>query len=346
MSLTNPFLVIALRNANRREQQWWRTGEATAQDCSSKPKHEEAHMTQGEEDDGPALFFASASVNVEATPAPAIVHLMEKKVVPQLDSDGERDMGLWYLDTGATNQMMGAREVFTELDTGAQGTVRFGDGSVVAIQGCGSILFEAKNGEHQCPSKVYYILRLTANIASLGQLDEGGCKVFINDGVLQIWVQWRRLVARVSRSPGRLYLLRMMVAKPVSPCTSRGQGMMLAREVRAPPLRCVAEASAGRHGARPTRHRARRAAVRVLHGNEAVARLVPGGGQVPGTVVAGPSPRQPLRAHHAGDTWRPATLHVACRRPLMVHVGEAAEVQGRGAGGNQAVASPGRGGDG
>jgi len=179
-------------------------------------------MTQGEEDDGPALFFASASVNVEATPAPAIMHLREKKVVPQLDNDGERDVGLWYLDTGATNHMTGAREVFTELDTGAQGTVRFGDGSVVAIQGCGSILFEAKNGEHQCPSEVYYILRLTANIASLGQLDEGGCKVFIDDGVLWIWVQRRQLVACVSRSPGRLYLLRMMVAKPVCLLAHRG----------------------------------------------------------------------------------------------------------------------------
>jgi hypothetical protein len=108
----------------------------------------EAHVAQGEEDEGPALFFAVASVYVEAAPASATVHLVEKKVVPKLDGDGERDAGLWYLDTGATNHMKGAQDVFSELDTSIQGTIIFGDGSVFSIEGCGSILFEAKTGEH------------------------------------------------------------------------------------------------------------------------------------------------------------------------------------------------------
>jgi hypothetical protein len=148
-------------------------------------------VVQGEEDDSPALFFEAASIGVEATPASAAVHLMEKKVVPQLDGDAKRDAGLWYLDTWVTNHMTGARDAFTELDTSIQGTVKFGDGSVVSIEGCGSILFEAKTGEHQRLSGVYYIPRLTANIVSLRQLDEGGCKVDIDDGILRIWDQRR-----------------------------------------------------------------------------------------------------------------------------------------------------------
>jgi hypothetical protein len=62
-------------------------------------------VAQGEEDEGPALFFAVASVYVEAAPASTTMHLVEKKVVPKLDGDGERDAGLWYLDTRATNHM-------------------------------------------------------------------------------------------------------------------------------------------------------------------------------------------------------------------------------------------------
>lgn len=143
-----------------------------------KPKHAEAHVDLGEEEEGPALFFATVPVNVEAAPASATVHHMDKKVVPQLDDDGERDAGLWYLDaglwyldTGATNHMMRAREGFSKLNTSIQGTVRLWDGSVISIQGCGSILFEAKTGEHQCLSGVYYILQLTADIVSLEKLD-------------------------------------------------------------------------------------------------------------------------------------------------------------------------------
>jgi hypothetical protein len=64
--------------------------------------------------------------------------------------------------------------------------VRFGDGSVVPIEGHGTILFEAKTGEHQRLSEVYYIPRLTANIVSLGQLDENGCKVDIEHRLLHI----------------------------------------------------------------------------------------------------------------------------------------------------------------
>jgi transposase InsO family protein len=188
-----------------------------ARECPSGPKKAEAHVAQVEEEEGPALFFASASINAEAAALPTVVHLVEEKVLAQLDGDdgGEHDTGLWYLDTGATNHMTGAREAFTELNTRVQGTVKFGDGSVVAIEGRGSILFEAKTGEHQRLFNVYYILQLTANIVSLGQLDEGGCKVHIDDGVLRIWDERRRLVARVQRSTARLYLLKLKLAKLV-----------------------------------------------------------------------------------------------------------------------------------
>jgi hypothetical protein len=63
----------------------------------------------------------------------------------------------WYLDTGATHHMTGRRELFTDLDTLARGTVRFGDESKVEIHNIGSIIFEAKTGEHLVLHGVYYI---------------------------------------------------------------------------------------------------------------------------------------------------------------------------------------------
>lgn len=67
--------------------------------------------------------------------------------------------------------MTGLLEVFLELDRAIRGTVRFRDGSVVQIEGRGTVLFIVGAGEHHVFQGVYYILRLTVNLISLGQLD-------------------------------------------------------------------------------------------------------------------------------------------------------------------------------
>lgn len=45
----------------------------------------------------------------------------------------------WYLDNGASNHMTGRREKFENLDRSIKGEVKFGDGSLVKIEGKGSI---------------------------------------------------------------------------------------------------------------------------------------------------------------------------------------------------------------
>ena len=47
-----------------------------------------------------------------------------------------------------TNHMTGAKSAFLTLDSGIRGTVKFGDGSVVEIEGRGTILFLGKGGKH------------------------------------------------------------------------------------------------------------------------------------------------------------------------------------------------------
>jgi hypothetical protein len=54
---------------------------------------------------------------------------------------------------------------------------------------------------------VYYILRLTTSIVTLGQLDEGGWDIHTVGGALRIHDNKGRLVARVERSANCLYLL-------------------------------------------------------------------------------------------------------------------------------------------
>ena len=85
------------------------------------------------------------------------LELVEGKVLTQLDGDVPSDDALWYLDTGTTKHMSRSRTVFSELHSNVADTVRFVDGSVVKIEGCGTVLFSCKNGEHRQLNGVYFI---------------------------------------------------------------------------------------------------------------------------------------------------------------------------------------------
>jgi hypothetical protein len=116
------------------------------------------------------------------------------------------------MDTGATNYMSGSRAAFIKLNTYVQGTVRFGDDSMARIEGREKVEFVCKNDEKQTFEGVYYIPQLMTNIVSVGQLDEDGYKVLIGRGVLTIREPGGRLLARVKRTAGRLYLLEVNVS--------------------------------------------------------------------------------------------------------------------------------------
>jgi hypothetical protein len=91
--------------------------------------------------------------------------------------------------------------------------MKFGDESKVEIHGIGSIIFEAKNDEHQVLHGIYYIPALCNSNMSLGQLDKGGSKVEINQGILRIWDQRHRLLVKVWCGANHLYILHLDTAK-------------------------------------------------------------------------------------------------------------------------------------
>ncbi|WVZ50972.1 hypothetical protein U9M48_002169 [Paspalum notatum var. saurae] len=152
---------------------------------------------------------------------PARVHLVEAHAHAQFDGAGDTDDALWHLDTGATNHMTGSRAVFSDIDASVRGTVRFDDGSLVDIEGRGTVLFSCKSGEHRQLVGVYLISRLDTNLISVGQLDEDGYDIHMNKGVMRIRDERRRLLARVRRSPNRLYSIRLDVTRPVCLTTRR-----------------------------------------------------------------------------------------------------------------------------
>jgi hypothetical protein len=143
------------------------------------------------------------------------VFIDEPRAQVHLGAEGSTAEQRWYLDSGASNHMIGVRSAFIELDSSITGSVKFSDGSRVEICGRGTILFRCLNGEHRALTDVYYIPRLRSSIISLGQLDEHGCKIKIEDEVLHIRDQERRLLANVRRTSNRLYLLDLKIEQPV-----------------------------------------------------------------------------------------------------------------------------------
>ena len=128
------------------------------------------------------------------------VNLDEPRAQVHLGRVGADQEHRWYLDSGASNHMMGSKASFFELDDDVTSTVKFGDGSRVAIQGHDTIIFRCQNREHRTLTDVYYVSQLCSSIISIGQLDECSSEVLIKDGVLRIRDREQRLLTKVKRS--------------------------------------------------------------------------------------------------------------------------------------------------
>jgi hypothetical protein len=159
-----------------------------AHECWAKEKKDQAHTVHEEE---ATLMMVTTTdsesshkrsqVAMEAATGEVVtdevvetgVVIHEEKVFVQLGRpEARKDVKIWIVDTGATNHMTGSRVMFINFDMRVRDTVRFRDDSVAEIEGRGIVEFIYKNGELRRFEGVYYIPKLTANIVSVGRLDE------------------------------------------------------------------------------------------------------------------------------------------------------------------------------
>jgi hypothetical protein len=199
-----------------------------AREClNKKPEKEDpedaAHHVAGEPERGPALLVASVC-NIERSSVSGArgLFLNQERVFP-----AKFDEGAWVLDTGATNHMIGCRSSLADLDETIRGAVRFGDGSTVEICGVGAVTMAGRNKEHRVLTEVYYIPSLRCNIVSLGQLEEAGCRVEIDKGVMEVFEREqpgaaRGILIRAERK-NRLYVMKVNLTSPICLLTKMEQ---------------------------------------------------------------------------------------------------------------------------
>ncbi|KAL4352077.1 hypothetical protein GQ457_06G007290 [Hibiscus cannabinus] len=133
----------------------------------------------------------------------------EPTLLLALKNEENNDASTWYLDNGASNHMCGDKEGFVKLDEKVKGNVSFGDSSKVQIQGKGTILISLKDDSHSLITDVYYVPKLKSNILSLGQLLEKGYEIHMKDRCLWLRNQYANLIAKVSMSKNRMFVLNL-----------------------------------------------------------------------------------------------------------------------------------------
>ncbi|KAH0659852.1 hypothetical protein KY289_028600 [Solanum tuberosum] len=93
----------------------------------------------------------------------------------------EIQQNIWYSDTGCSNHMCGNKSAFSILDESYRDSVKFGNDSKVAVTGKGHVTIQTKRDIPQIISDVLYVLELTSNLLSLGQLQEKGYEIVIKN---------------------------------------------------------------------------------------------------------------------------------------------------------------------
>lgn len=92
---------------------------------------------------------------------------------------------VWFLDSGCINHMCGSKECFIELDNTLKRNVKLGDDRRMSVDGRGKLRLEI-NGRTQVISDVYFVPELKNNLFSMGQLQEKGLRIIIEDGECEI----------------------------------------------------------------------------------------------------------------------------------------------------------------
>ncbi|KAL9437863.1 hypothetical protein AB3S75_023687 [Citrus x aurantiifolia] len=133
--------------------------------------------------------------------------LMDVQVNQELESD------VWYVDTGCINHMCGSKSLFSSLNEDFRSTMSFGDCSTVEIMGKGDVNIITNNGFVETISNVFYLPDLKSNLLSVGQLQEKGYVITIQNGAGETYDPSRGAVAVVQMNSNKLFPLKINSAQ-------------------------------------------------------------------------------------------------------------------------------------
>ena len=111
---------------------------------------------------------------------------------------------IWFLDSGCSNHMCRKKNMFFDLDSSFQESVKLGNDSSINVQGKGKIRMEV-NGFMHVITEVFYVPDLKNNLLSIGQLQENGLAVVIQHGKCKIFHSEKGLIMETKMTHNRMF---------------------------------------------------------------------------------------------------------------------------------------------
>lgn len=125
--------------------------------------------------------------------------------------EDEASSDFWYLDTGCSTHMTGHREWFVNLDDTVRSKVKFADDSTLTAAGIGKVLIQRKDGLHSYISDVLYVPGMKSNLLSLGQLLEKGYVMEMENKMLKVFDNKKKLILKAPLSKNRTFKIGIQI---------------------------------------------------------------------------------------------------------------------------------------
>ena len=130
------------------------------------------------------------------------------------DTERIKSNSEWLLDSGATNHIACSREVFKNLKP-HKSTIKVGDGRSLKVKGIGEVMIEIESNNSILEltfKDTLYVPEMNANLISIGQLDEKGCKIIFENKKCLIRLNERHTVEGVRcEHNNKLYKLKTIL---------------------------------------------------------------------------------------------------------------------------------------
>lgn len=134
----------------------------------------------------------------------------ELLLMAHVEVKGSRMEDLWFLDSGCSNHMTENKKWFSQIDESFRHLVKLGNGARMLVQGKGSIKIRVSR-MIQVVQDVYYVPELSNNLLSVGQLQERGLAILIQDNVCKVFHSERGLIIETSMSINRMFIITAQV---------------------------------------------------------------------------------------------------------------------------------------
>lgn len=130
----------------------------------------------------------------------------ELLLMAHVELNGAKREEVWFLDSGCSNHMSRNKHWFEDFDEKFRHTVKLGNNSKMSVMGKGNIKLEVEGVTHVM-TNVFYIPELANNLLSIGQLQEKGLAILIQNGACKIYHPIRGLIFRSQMTANRMFVL-------------------------------------------------------------------------------------------------------------------------------------------